>query len=64
MSTLPKVRAVLAVFVLMVFGAGARGADPHLHLVTLTTGDDVELSARYYPGENGRKSPAVLGLLS
>ena len=39
----------------------ARGADD-VQAVTLTTGDGVKLSARYHPGNDGGKSPAVIVL--
>ena len=39
----------------------ARGGDEP-QAATLTTGDGAKLSARYYPGEQGAKSPAVIVL--
>jgi dienelactone hydrolase len=39
----------------------ARGADEP-QSATLTTGDGVKLSARYYPGNKGAKAPAVIVL--
>lgn len=39
----------------------ARGAD-NVEAVTLTTGDGAKLAARYYPGNQGGKSPAVIVL--
>ena len=59
MTARSGVAPVLAALLLAPWAAGAaRGAEA----VTLTTGDGVKLSARYFAGNLGAKSPAVIVL--
>lgn len=54
--------AALLVLVPLAGGRSARAAGPEFRSLTLTTGDGVELAARYAPGRLGGKSPAVIVL--
>jgi dienelactone hydrolase len=63
-ETTMNTRSALVFLLALVAVASAtavRGADEP-QLVTLTTGDAAKLSARYFPGNQGGKSPAVIVL--
>lgn len=62
MNTKNAVGFLLAPVVLLIVLADPAGAADGPQAVTLTTGDGAKLAARYFPGNQGAKSPAVIVL--